>query len=120
MAKHSLAFLVGIAFTAQPALAQMDAPPIPSALPGVAKISIANAAGVLNYCTKNYLVSSTAADQVLTVLSNKPDAKSSDYIAGQAGEVHGDDGKTFALASQPPVLQSQACDRVLQQAKTFK
>jgi hypothetical protein len=103
-----------------PAHAQLGASPIPSALPGVAKISVANAAGVLNYCSKNNLASSAAADQVMGTLTNKPDVGSADYKAGIAGDVMGDNGKNFSIASAPSYLQSQVCDMVLQQAKTFK
>jgi Protein of unknown function (DUF2501) len=122
MAKLSLLLLIlmAILFGFRPAHAQMDAAPIPSALPKVSSISVANAAGVLNYCVKNNLVSSTSTDQLLTGLSNKPDLKSADYMAGHGGQILGDGGKNFAIATAPAYLQSQACDLVLQQAKTFK
>jgi hypothetical protein len=111
-------FLLVHAF--RPAHAQLGSAPIPSALPGVAKISLANAAGVLNYCSKNNLASSAAADQVMGTLTKKPDASSADYKAGMSGNVMGDNGKSFSIASAPSYLQSQICDMVLQQAKTFK
>jgi hypothetical protein len=120
MAKPSVPVVIGICFAASAAHAQMDAAPIPSLILTVTSISVANAVGVLNYCSKNNLVSATAADQVVVGLAAKPDAKSPDYVAGEAGQLHGDGGKTFAMASAPAILQSQACDRVLQQAKTFK
>jgi hypothetical protein len=115
-----VATLFAIPCLSSPAGAQMDAAPIPSALPGVTSISIANALGVLDYCLKNSLVSSTSTDQVLTGLASKPDAKSADYAAGQSGEMFGDGGKKFAIATAPSYLRSQACDLVLQKAKTFK
>jgi hypothetical protein len=120
MSKLSLPLAAGLCLAAAPAHAQMEAAPIPDLLPKVSSISVANAVGVLNYCSKNNLVSSTAADQIVTGLTNKPDTKSADYVAGEGGQIHGDDGKPFALTTAPAILQSQACDRVLQQARTFK
>lgn len=112
--------LLVIVSVASPALAQMSAPPIPSALPGVAKISVGNAVGVLQYCAKHSLVSSTSADQVVGELAKKPGVTSSaDYARGQNGEILGDDGKNFAIAPAPAYLQVQACDMVLKQAKAF-
>jgi hypothetical protein len=105
---------------AQPVPAQLSAPPIPSALPGVASISVGNAAGVLDYCKKNNLVSGAATDQVLIGLPTKPDLKSAEYAAGQGGQIFGDGGKNFSIPKAPWYLQSQACDMVLQQAKTLK
>ena len=116
---HALASLA-ILFAFQPVHAQMDAPPIPSALPKVSSITIANAAGVLKYCVTNSLASSTSADQVLNGLPRKPDVKSAEYSAGEGGQIHGDEGKTFAISTAPWYLQLQACDMVLQQAKAFK
>jgi hypothetical protein len=121
MAKPAVgAMVLPVIALSAPASAQIDAPPIPDLLPKVASISVANAAGVLNYCVKNNLVSFTAVDQVVTGLSAKPDPKSADYVDGQGGQIHADGGKTFAMTKAPAILQSQACDRVLQQAKTFK
>jgi hypothetical protein len=122
MVKLSLLAIIALAifWASRPAHAQMDAPPIPSALPGVTSISVGNAAGILNYCMKNRLVSTTSADQVLTGLPSKPDVKSADYSAGQGGQIHGDGGKNFSIPQAPWYLQSQACDMVLQQAKSFK
>ena len=101
---------------AHPGVAQMDAPPIPSGLPNVSSITPGNAAGVLQYCLKNNLVSSVSADEVLGNLNKKPDiTKSTDFSAGKAGEILGD--KKFAIAKAPGYLQSRACDMVLTQAK---
>ena len=100
----------------QGAFGQMAAPPIPSELPNVASISPGNAAGVLEYCMKNNLVSSVSADAVLGNLNKKPNlTKSPDFTAGQAGDILGD--KKFAIGKAPGYLQSRACDMVLTQAK---
>jgi Protein of unknown function (DUF2501) len=99
-------------------LAQMSAAPIPSVLPNVSTISAGNAAGVLQYCMSNKLVSSTSAGAVLDGLNKKSDlTKSADYAAGASGQILG--SKNFSMATAPSFLQSQACDMVLKQAKTF-
>jgi hypothetical protein len=102
------------------AAAQMSAPPIPSVLPGVSKISAGNAAGVLKYCEQKGLVSGEAADAVVDQFPGKPDFKSPDYLAGQAGDILGDSGKKFAIGQSPGYLQSQACNMVLDQAKKLR
>ena len=113
-----LLLAAGLGWAAIPAHAQMDAAPIPSALPSVSSITPGNAAGVLQYCVSKNLVSSTSADAVLGGLTKKPDVtKSPDYSAGQAGQIVGD--KKFAIGSAPGFLQSQACNLVLERAKTF-
>ena len=104
----------------QPALAQMDAPSIASALPDVRSIGAANAAGVLQYCLKNGLVSSAATDTVLTSLTAKKGVTADPgYSAGQAGRII-TGGKNFSLDQANGYLKSQACDLVFQQAKQFK
>ena len=115
--KHLL-LAAGLGWAAIPAHAQMDAAPIPSALPSVSSITPGNAAGVLQYCVSKNLVSRTSADAVLDGLTKKPDVtKSPDFSAGQAGQIVGD--KKFAIGSAPGFLQSQACNLVLERAKTF-
>jgi len=112
--------IAAIGFSSQGAIAQLSAPPIPSALPGVTKISVANAAGVLKYCEQNNLVSGAATDAVLDTFVNKPDVKSADYLAGTGGQILGDGGKTYSIGQAPGYLKSEACNMVLQQAKTFR
>jgi Protein of unknown function (DUF2501) len=107
-----------IASVVQPAHAQLSAPPIPSVLPDVSSISRSNAAGVLQYCKSKELVSISGADEVLDVLTRKPEVtKSPDFTAGAAGQIRGD--KSFAIASVPGYLQAQACASVLSQARHF-
>ena len=108
-----------VALASQPTAAQMSAPPIPSVLPKVSSISVANAVGVLKYCEKNGLVSGVSTDAVVSLLPNKPDVKSSDYAVGESGQILGDGGKNYSLSSAPGYLKSQACDMVLQRAKAF-
>lgn len=114
----SAAILVSCA--SQPALAQMAAPSITSALPDVRSIGAANAAGVLQYCLKNGLVSSAATDSVLTSLTAKKGVTADPgYSAGQRGQII-TGGKNFSLSHSNGYLKSQACDMVFQQAKHFK
>ena len=114
------AFLVCIAACSQPAIAQMSAPPIPSALPGVTKISAANAAGVLKYCEESGLVSGVSVDSIMAGSLTKTDQTSVDYIVGSSGQILGDAGKNFSISRAAPYLQSRACNLVLERAKTFK
>ena len=118
--KRSLSCIVAVGFWSQAAAAQMSAPSIFSALPGVSKISAANAAGVLKYCEQKGLVSGAYADAVLGEFAAKADAKSGDHLAVEIGQILGDGGKKFSIAQAPSYLQSQACDMVLQQAKAFR
>ena len=111
-------FLTATACVWQPAHAQMSAPPIPSVLPDISSISAGNAAGVLQYCVSNQLVSSVSAGDVLDGLTKKPDVvKSPDFSAGQAGQILGSGGKTFSVGQAPSYLKSRACDMVLREAK---
>ena len=119
MSKWTLfaASALAIAF-AQPVAAQMSLPSIGTGLPNVGSMSVGNAAGVLQYCVKNNLVSSTSASSVLDGLTKKPDvAKSKDFSAGAAGQILGGGGQPFSIGSAPSYLQSRACDMVLKQGK---
>ena len=113
-------YLTALGLLPQAAAAQLSAPPIPSVLPGVSKISLSNAAGVLKYCEQKDLVSGAATDSVLDTFVSKPDVKSSDYVTGMKGQILGDAGKKYSIPKAPGYLQSEACNMVLQQAKTFR
>lgn len=122
MANHlsqaCVAILLGCA--SSPGTAQMDAPPIPSALPDVSSISAGNAAGVIQYCRQHELVSISVSDMILSQLTANPNvAKSADYATGVAGNIV-TGGKRYSIGSATPYLQSQACDRVMRQAEQFK
>jgi len=112
--------LVGLGAAAAPSHAQMSLPSLTSALPNVGSMSAGNAAGVLQYCMKNKLVSSTSAGSVLDGLGKQPKLKSSpDFAAGQAGKVMTGKGKSTSISSLQPAMKSQACNMVLKQAKSF-
>lgn len=117
---RSFAAATLLAYAFQPAIAQMDVPSITSALPDVRSIGAANAAGVLQYCLKNGLVSSAATDSLLTSLTAKKGVTADPgYSAGLAGQII-TGGKNFSLGRATGYLKSQACDMVFQQAKQFK
>jgi len=101
----------------QAVAAQMSAPSMRSAVPGVSGISLNNAAGVLRYCERHRLVSVVSADTVLSNFATKPMTSSPDYIRGERGQILGDGGKVFVIPAAPGHLQSQACDMVLHRAK---
>ena len=104
----------------QVAQAQMSAPSITSGLPNVSSMTAGNAAGVLQYCIKNKLVSSSSAGAVLDGLGKKPDlTKSADYATGQSGKILTGSGKGTSIAGMQPYLKSQTCNMVLKQAKHF-
>ena len=110
--------MLGCSYSA--ASAQLSAPSLISTLPDIKSISPANAAGVLQYCVKNNLVSSSATEGVLAPLTAKQGIKASpEFGAGQAGSIISG-GKTFALGQANGYLKSQACDLVFRQAKEFK
>ena len=113
-------FIAAIGLCSQATAAQLSAPSISSMLPGVSKMSLGNAVGVLKYCEQKGLVSSSSAEAVLDQIKTKPDAKSAEYLAGAAGQIHGDAGKNFSIAQAPGYLQSQACNVVLEQVKTLR
>ena len=121
MVKFSeLVFGLALASGSCAASAQLSAPSIVSALPDVRSIGAANAAGVLHYCADHGLVSSSVADTVLDPLTKKEGlTKSADYSAGLSGRIMSG-GKSFSIAKAPGYLKSQACDRVLKQAKSLK
>jgi hypothetical protein len=109
-----------VAFSCNASAAQLSAPPIVSALPDVASISQANAAGVLQYCVAHHLVSSSATDRILESLTSKHAiTASADYSTGRSGRVVAG-GKTFSIGHATRHLKSQACDMVFKQAKQFK
>jgi len=110
-----LTFALGCASAS--AQAQLSLPSMVSGLPNVSSMSAGNVAGVLQYCAKNKLVSSTSAGTVLDKLGHKPSLTSSaDYKAGAAGQILSG-GKGVSLGKMQPHLKSQACDMVLKQGK---
>src|SRR5262245_52768111 len=92
-----LAF-ASLACISQATAAQMSMPSITSGLPNVSSMTAGNAAGVLQYCMKNNLVSTSSAGAVLDGLGKKPDlTKSADYTAGQSGKILTGSGKGTSI-----------------------
>src|SRR5262249_18292120 len=95
--KPVLAF-AALACISQAASAQMSMPPMTTALPNVSSMTAGNAAGVLQYCVKNNLVSTSSAGAVLDGLGKKPDlTKSVDYAEGQSGNILTGSGKSTSI-----------------------
>ena len=100
-----------------------------SALPSLGGLTSAgtasNAAGVITYCMKNnYLNADKAAqvkDQLLGKmgLGKKEEPKDEGYMSGLSGMIKGSDGKTFSLDSIKGKAKEQACDLVLDNAKSL-
>ena len=61
-----------------------------------------------------------SADAMLTGSVTRSDQTSEDYIVGASGQILGDAGKNFSISRAPGYLQSQACNMVLERAKTFR
>ena len=90
-----------------------------STIPGVSKISLSNAVGVLKYCKDNTLLSDDSVGALVEALSRSADLTSEDYIVGSSGQILGDAGKNFSIFRAPAHLQSQACSVVLERTKMF-
>jgi len=116
-----LGWLVSIAALAwSPAGPSRDLPAASgTTIPGVSKISPANAIGVLKYCKENALLSDASVGNVVDVLAEQADPTSEDYIVGSSGQILGDAGRNFSIFRAPSALQSQACAAVLERTKLF-
>ncbi|HEI8668593.1 TPA: DUF2501 domain-containing protein [Serratia marcescens] len=92
--------------------------------------SMTNAAGILQYCVKNNVLSANGAegvkDQLLSKLgiTSTEDAKSQDYQQGLGGLLQTGEGKSLDLNSLgtsqiTEKVKQKACDLVLKQGKSF-
>jgi hypothetical protein len=92
--------------------------------------SMTNAAGILQYCVKNNVLSANGAegvkDQLLSKLgiTSTENAKSQDYQQGLGGLLQTGEGKSLDLNSLgtsqiTEKVKQKACDRVLKQGKSF-
>ncbi|GBQ30740.1 hypothetical protein AA12717_3563 [Gluconacetobacter sacchari DSM 12717] len=125
-----LVAVTGFAMHSLPALAgpTEDHPPIvndfaPATVSGVGGISLANLAGVLNYCVDVNLVSHQDGDAVQTAINAKtgatpPDQRGNvDYAVGTAGQfIVG--GTTSTLTRLEAADQGKICSAVLTRAKS--
>ena len=110
--------MAALAFSAS-AVGKTAPPNVEQTVPGLSTMSLANAVGVLNYCKENSLISDERMGTLLDALSRNADVTSADYIVGSSGQVLGDAGKNFSIFRAPAELQSQACNAVLQRARSF-
>jgi hypothetical protein len=93
--------------------------------------SLGNAAGILEYCIKNKYLSggnatsaSSLKDQLLSKLggsSGQPAQKDPGYLSGAKGLLQTGSGNSVDLSGDglKAAASEQACDAVLQQAKSF-
>ncbi|HGM6666899.1 TPA: DUF2501 domain-containing protein [Serratia marcescens] len=92
--------------------------------------SMTNAAGILQYCVKNNVLSANGAegvkDQLLSKLgiTSTENAKSQDYQQGLGGLLQTGEGKSLDLNSLgtsqiTEKVKQKACDLVLKQGKSF-
>ncbi|TQI79140.1 uncharacterized protein DUF2501 [Serratia fonticola] len=92
--------------------------------------SMTNAAGILQYCVKNNLISGNGTEAVKDQLLGKlgitssANAKSEDYQQGLGGLLNTGEGKTLDLNSLgtsqiTEKVKHKACDLVLKQGKSF-
>lgn len=92
--------------------------------------SMTNAAGILQYCVKNNVLSANGAEGVKDQLLSKLDitstenAKSQDYQQGLGGLLQTGEGKSLDLNSLgtsqiTEKVKQKACDLVLKQGKSF-
>ena len=104
----------------------------PSSLSSLSSANLGNAAGIIEYCTKNNYLNGDSAtsvkDQVLKKLGKNDsanDAKavtgSNDYLSGLKGQLNTSDGKKVDLGSPgiKETITKKVCDTVLNQAKSF-
>ncbi|MFZ1872107.1 MAG: DUF2501 domain-containing protein [Chania sp.] len=92
--------------------------------------SMTNAAGILQYCVKNNLLSESSTETVKDTLLGKlgitspANAKSEDYQQGLGGLLNTGDGNKLDLNSLgtseiTEKVKQKACDLVLKQGKSF-
>ncbi|CAM3793115.1 DUF2501 domain-containing protein [Bordetella sputigena] len=95
---------------------------------GLTSASLGNAAGILEYCVKNkYLPDGNASslkDRLLGKLggaNGQPAQKDSGYLSGAMGILQTGSGNSVDLSGGglKKTIAQQACDVVLQQAKSF-
>ena len=118
VAVRLLVFVTTLALSGA-AIAKPSAPQVEQAVPGLSTMSLANAVGVLGYCKDNRLLSDESVGGLMDALSRTADVTSEDYIVGSSGQVLGDAGRNFSIFRAPAALQSQACNAVLQRARSF-
>lgn len=97
-------------------------------LSSIASGSMGNAAGIIDFCTKNNFLSgegaSSVKNQLLGKLSgseNKPAESNADYIKGTKGIVISSGGQTvdLSMAGLKASAVKTACEKILEQGKSM-
>lgn len=91
-----------------------------SMLPNISSASTGNVAGVLSYCVQNNYLSGSGATSALSSLTGKQDVtSSSDYTAGQQGQLLTGGSNAFSLSSLKGQMKQKVCNLVLNRAKNL-
>lgn len=91
-----------------------------SMLPNVSSASTGNVAGVLSYCVQNNYLSGSGATSALSSLTGKQAVtSSSDYTAGQQGQLLTGGESPFSLSSLKSGAKKKVCNMVLDRAKNL-
>ncbi|MDE7540908.1 YjjA family protein [Gluconobacter sphaericus] len=91
-----------------------------SMLPNISSASTGNVAGVLTYCVQNNYLSGSGATSALSSLTGKQGVtSSSDYTAGQQGQLLTGGSNAFSLSSLKGQMKQKVCNMVLSHAKNL-
>jgi len=91
-----------------------------SMLPNVSSASTGNVAGVLSYCVQNNYLSGSSATSALSSLTGKQDvSSSSDYKAGQQGQLLTGGTNPFSLSSLKGQMKQKVCSMILNRAQNL-
>ncbi|MFT8989944.1 MAG: DUF2501 domain-containing protein [Gluconobacter albidus] len=91
-----------------------------SMLPNVSSASTGNVAGVLSYCVQNNYLSGSSATSALSSLTGKQDVtSSSDYAAGQQGQLLTRGSNPLSLSSLKGQMKQKLCSMILNRAQNL-
>ena len=91
-----------------------------SMLPNVSSASTGNVAGVLSYCVQNNYLSGSSATSALSSLTGKQGVTStSDYAAGQQGQLLTGGSDPLSLSSLKGQLKQKLCSMILSRAQNL-
>ncbi|WP_322783286.1 DUF2501 domain-containing protein [Gluconobacter vitians] len=91
-----------------------------SMLPNVSSASTGNVAGVLSYCVQNNYLSGSSATSALSSLTGKQDVtSSSDYKAGQQGQLLTGGTNPLSLSSLKGQMKQKVCSMILNRAQNL-
>lgn len=89
-------------------------------LPNVSSASTGNVAGVLSYCVQNNYLSGSGATSALSSLTGKQDVtSSSDYKAGQQGQLLTGGTNPLSLSSLKGQMKQKVCSMILNRAQNL-